>query len=260
MSGLRDLQDQFQQAILAGTPGFRRQIEATERVGVDKRIEIYSDAYRARLVEALTDDYDALHKVLGDETFQSLCLAFIEAQPSHHYSIRWYGAELSQFIRQQPPFDAHPYLAELAAFQWALMNAFDAANATPIEMQDVAQVPPEHWPQMRLAPHPSLNLLALEWRVPQLWQELQDGDDNPAPPQRSDTTIDWVIWRRDLQSYFRSTTPAEAAALRALLDGASFGELCEQLCQFEDDEAVALFAAGLLKRWITDEMIVSLSV
>ena len=96
MNQLQKLQDEFQHALLDDESGFRERIVATEKVDIDTRIGIYSNAYRSRLIEAMEDSYDAVHTLLGDEQFYELCHQYIEAHPSKHYSIRWFGHRLPE--------------------------------------------------------------------------------------------------------------------------------------------------------------------
>jgi hypothetical protein len=42
-------------------------------------------------------------------------------------------------------------------------------------------------------------------------------------------------------------------------DGGTFGAMCEALCEWHDGEEVPLIAAGMLKRWIVEEQLTSVS-
>jgi len=61
------------------------------------RIAIYANAYHARFVEALAADYSALKTYLGDDEFEQLINAYIEAYPSQYFSMRYVGQHLSDF-------------------------------------------------------------------------------------------------------------------------------------------------------------------
>ena len=66
--------------------------------------------------------------------------------------------------------------------------------------------------------------------------------------------VDWLIWRPQLTTQFRSCEPDEAVAFDTLAGGASFGELCGLLLESHGDQA-ALQAAGWLKRWLTEGLL-----
>src|SRR6267378_2459319 len=128
---LRQLQQDLQSHLLGEASSISEAIVDAPPLAVADRLGIYRNAYRVRLIEALDDTYPILHAVLGDEVFVALGEAFVTAHPSVHRSIRWYGGELSEFLRQRAPYAEQPILAELALLEWTLAEVFDAADADP---------------------------------------------------------------------------------------------------------------------------------
>jgi hypothetical protein len=69
--------------------------------------------------------------------------------------------------------------------------------------------------------------------------------------------VQWLLWRQDLRTYFRSLATGEAEALGAAREGQSFGELCTLLCaEFGEDQAPAT-AAGFLRGWVESGLLVA---
>lgn len=254
MNPIASLQSQFQSAILTGSDAFDDKIVATARVGAKQRIDIYADAYRLRLIECLQDSYSALHTLLGDDAFDRLCRNYIGTHTPHHYSVRWYGDRLAEFLGRTAPYCEYPYLAELAEFEWKLMEAFDARDAAPVTTEDMAAIPPDQWPQLTFALHPSLRSLELTWNVAAI-RGATDEDREPPAPQQGDYPVPWIIWRKQIRQFYRSLSADEAWMLAQAQSGAPFAALCEGLCQWKDESEVAVHAAGLLKRWIYDGLI-----
>src|SRR2546429_610017 len=116
MSSLRLLQQDFQNYILSGAGAIKRKVIGTEKVSIDVRLDIYSDAYRIRLLDVLATDYPGLMFLLGDgEVFRTMGRAYIEAYPSPYFNIRWYGDQLAEFLGSTLPYRDQPVLAEMAA-------------------------------------------------------------------------------------------------------------------------------------------------
>lgn len=258
MSRLQQLQDNFQSALLNDNKAFNSEIVATEKVDIDTRIGIYSNAYRARLIEAMEDSFEAVHTLLGDDQFYELCNRYIDAHPSRHYSIRWFGHRLAEFTRDTAPYCDYPYISELADFQWKLMEAFDAADEVPVSSDDMAAVPADIWPELSFRFHPSIRRLDLKWSVPAFWRAVDEERKNIQPPKESQEAISWVIQRKELRQYFRSLAPAEAWALDKAMSGVFFAELCEGLLQWKSEDDAAMYAAQLLRRWIGEHMITAI--
>lgn len=249
MSALGQLQGRFQDFILRGTAGVEDDVLGTERVPAATRLGIYASAYRSRLAEALATNYPALGRLLGPVDFEALATDYIAAHDSPYYSIRYYGDALAEFLATREQYAAAPVLAELARWEWAMAGVFDAADAAPLDAGALAEVPAARWAQLRLRCHPGLARLALAWNVPQMWQALTTDAPRPVPGLAA-APVEWLLWREDLKTFYRSLEPAEAAALDALRAGWPFGEICELLCGTVGADAAPLEAARLLRGWV----------
>lgn len=249
MNDLFYLQDQLQHFILSGNSEIIDAIIPTERVSADDRLAIYRDAYRLRLIESLSTSFPALHLYLGTEEFKKLCASYIDQNPSSYRSVRWFGDALSEFLKRY--YDKScAYLAELADFEWKMTLAFDAADDPVLTIDDMAVVPPEAWAGMRFILHSSVQRLNYCWNAISVWQGLVHDRDLPAWSDNSKATS-WVLWRSsDYLVQFYSMTEEEAWALDAVIQGLSFGVLCEGLCRWVTAEEVGMKAASYLKGWI----------
>ena len=237
MSRLSKTQDAFQQFLLCG--------DSTIDSHVVGRLFIYGDAYRLRLIEALEHSFPVLRQLLGEAEFQAMAAKYVAAHESTYFNIRWYG---ENFLADGPPL-----LAEMARWEWAMAHAFDAADADPLLTSDLAEVAPEEWAELRFDWSPSVQVLVLEWNVPQLWKAVTEGGERPEPSLEPAT---YLIWRRELQIYFRPLSPEEAAAVAASLAGHSFGELCVLLCEHLDESEASQHAAGYLRGWVESGLLV----
>ncbi len=257
MSALSGLQAAFKAHLFSGEPEIAAHVVDDERLGAELRLGIYRNAYEARLVEALASDFEALHAVLGEEAFGQLGRAYCRAHPSVAFSLRWLGRHMNMFLAQTPPYAQAGHLAELAAFEWALAGAFDAADEPVAGERDAAAVPPSAWPALRMRLHASVRLTECRWNTLGVWRAFKEGQAVP-PAEPLPEPVCVLIWRADLTTRFRSLSPDEAAALKAVAQGADFAGLCETLLEWTAAEQVALRAAILLKGWLAAGLIAEL--
>ena len=70
------------------------------------------------------------------------------------------------------------------------------------------------------------------------------------PSQKLEAPGTWAVWRDSGRVLHRRLEADEADLLEAAAQGADFGSLCEILSGLCAEDAVALRAASLLKRWV----------
>lgn len=244
-------QRQFMQGILArGLPGL---VHSGGAASAQRSFDIYSNAYRARLIDALRANYPVLHRALGDDAFESLALAYIEAHPSSYANIRWFGDLLETFARKRDDLVAHPALTDLIRLEWTLRGAFDAPERALLDAAALAGIAQEQWPDLILELHPSVRLIELDWQVEALWHSARAKaeEDSEAPLPGCHLTL---VWRQGLNTRFRSLETSEADLLLGLVDAERFGQICERAAKYAADDATEL-AVGFLQRWLEDGLL-----
>lgn len=242
--------------MLRGDTMIESHVVGTSRVPIATRLGIYGGGYGARLTEALQMNFPMLAKLLGEEGFATLAADYVRSHDSTFPSIRYYGAQMAGFLAQEPEYAAAPILAEFARWEWAIAGIFDAADAGPVGVEVMTTVAPERWAGLEFGFHPAIERMDLSWNVPPIWKALSQ-DFEPPAPELADPPEHWLLWRGDLEVYFRSLTATEAAALDAARSGASFGEICTALCAWVTEARAPAQAAGFLREWLQSGLITS---
>jgi len=252
---LSKLQHTFQDYVLDSTKSNDNAwVSAKGRATPEIQLSIYSFAYAARLKEVLGNDYPALMMALGEESFNQLADDYIEAHPSHNFSLREFGHHLPDFItdlihKNIDKQDLH-WQHELATFEWTLNQAFDVADAKLFTEQDMANIAPEAWPELKFSLHPSVHPLDFKWNTAEMWQALT-ADEPKQITAQEDTATTWLVWRDKLTTRFRSMPTDEQLAFDTMYKGGSFNDICESLVELIDEENIPLQAATFLKYWIS---------
>ncbi len=249
---LRQIEDWFWRSI-ADVPGeydfapeLVAAIEPSRTLDSAGRLGVYADAYFLRLRDVLAEDFPRVAKLVGEEAFDRLVRLYLKAHPSAEPSVRHLGHAMSQFIRGLDEVPA--WLADLAALEWARVNAFDAPDEEPLTIARMAEIDSAAWPQLRMAAVRSLDVIDAAWPVHRLWAEDNPEDLEPAP-----TSI--RVWRRaDFHVLHAPMDQREAAAAIRLMAGSTFAEIC-QVFDDLDEQQGAEQAGALLLRWLEDGII-----
>ena len=259
MTALAQLQSDFLRNISGNGALDAAQLEASQGIAPNLGLQIYTHAYAARLREALHSDHAALAWYLGDERWLRACNDYIARHPSQHRSLRHFGNQLPEFLRHHPSHGAHPRIAELAAFERALLDSFDAADAPTADWQALLAMPEAAWPTLCPRFHPSLVRQSTRTNAVQVWMAAQSGQ--PVPKNRRIVGVrrtHWAIWRDiDLITHFRSLSEPEVAALDHFRASGDFAACCELLMQWLPADDVPAQALAFLRQWCSDGWIVS---
>ena len=273
---LAELQSLFQSAVLTGDAedGAILDVVAPPR-DADRAtmMGVYVNAYRLRLAEFLDEDYPALRVLLGDDDFEALVEAYIDANPSRLRNARWYTARLPEFMQESENWSANALAIGLALFERALTDAYDAADAPALSIETLAEFSPQDWPRLGFTFHPSLRLIEVAAGVLDAYAaatadeqdeeaarsaEEDEGALEDRPPDASESeTI--AIWRADLDPAYRQLDPDEYLALFEAMAGQSFGDICQLVAFQNEGQSATERLARFLVTWFSEGLVIGVA-
>ena len=209
-----------------------------------ERVAVYATSYLARLHDALAEDFPATDALLGHERFHAAALEYARMHPSTSPDLADFGGG---FAASLPAGAAR----DLAALEWARVEAFRAADAAPLEAARLEAIAPDRWASLRFVAHPSLRLVHAAFRVDAAWRSADAGGALSPPVAESGALR---VWREGTTVYHAWMEPAEAAALSALAAGEAFATAAERVASTlaADPETAATTLATLLRDWLAD--------
>jgi Putative DNA-binding domain len=244
MPSLRDLQLRFA-AALAGDAkaaavfavGPASAGRATAAL-IEQRLAIYRGNGRANYRNALAATFPVVARLTGLPFFHAVVDAFVATHPPAAGDLNVYGDRLPGFLRTYPPAAGLPYLADVAALEWAIDEANRAADAPRVPdavLAALAMAPAERLPQVRLTLDPSCRLVASAYPILRIWRanQLDRAGDERIGQDEGGVAL---IVRRDAPGVaLESLAASEHAWLVALARGEALGAAI--------DAAVAVDAA-----------------
>ena len=168
MNGLREQLDALathvrDPAAHPGPPG----IEA-------RRLKIYADLVFNNLDGLLAGGFPVIRKTLGDDGWRTLLRGFLARHHSETPLFTELGRELIAFLEAEPD-PLHPWLAELAHYEWAELGLQLSNAAIPAHdpagdlLAGIPLLSPLAWP------------LAYHWPVHRIGPEFQPAEPSPEP-------------------------------------------------------------------------------
>ncbi|MEZ4278650.1 MAG: DNA-binding domain-containing protein [Myxococcota bacterium] len=234
-------------------------IRADRDVPAGDRLWIYEHAQFARLHDVLREDFGALRAALGDDAFHDFAKLYTMAHPSRSYSLRFLGERFPAFLAgpiAQPLISRWPFAADLAAFEWTLVDLFDAPDDPTLGREALAVMAPERWPLLRFECVRASRLVRFDWPVQSLHEAWSA--DLPLPAiAPAQTTI--LFHRRRERVVHRAIAALEAQALGLVASGADFEAICTAMASALGDAEGPRFVLALLERWIAEELLVAIA-
>ncbi len=258
---LAEIQARFQAGVLGDDERDRAailgSIKNSPRADKATLFAVYHDAYRLRLAEFLSNDFPALRAYLGDEAFGQLVEDYVLSAPSRQRNARWYGARLPDFMGETAPWREHRNAVDLARFERALSDAFDAADAPALAIDVLQNTSPSDWPRVAFDFHPSFALLDLAKGTAAIHAATLDEDEAPPAPQDQEEAV--IFWRDEDQCFFRAVAEDERLALLEARQGKPFEDICALLAFQLNGGDVTARVAGFLAQWFQDGLIAGIS-
>lgn len=220
-----------------------------------ERIRIYANAYYARLLECLSEEFPALVSAMGKQAFGVFCMEYLQQYPSTSYTLGDLGARFPQFLREQrPPAEAGEdevnwtdFLIELATLERVYSEVFDGPGIeqeTLLSAETLSSVAPEDWPGLTLKMAPCFRLLQFQFPVHEFITNARKGD-TPSIPAQQTTCL--AITRRNFVVRREAVTPAEYFLLARLHEGLQVGEAITRFAESGLMEPDEIF--GQLHHW-----------
>jgi hypothetical protein len=236
-----------------------------------QRLEIYAQAYYARLIECLRAEYAMLLRAIGEELFDQFAVDFLQRYPSTSYTLSDLGARFPDYLRETRPTsggddtsneNAWPdFLIDLAALERTYAEVFDGPgveDVEPITASALAEVLPDQWGSTRLTPAPCLRLMTLDYPVHRYYRQLRKNEEAiPPAPQ----TTHLAITRRDYTVRPLDVELNEHELLASLIGGDSLGDaITHAATQFEDLEQLAAKLPIWFQRWMAERFFIAIEL
>jgi hypothetical protein len=199
-----------------------------------ERLEIYVNAYYARLMECLDEEFAVTRYAVGEELFSALAFGYLQRHPSRSYTLAMLGASFPRYLAESRLHErARPetsgaswgeFVIELATLERSQYEVYDGPGTEKSGAFDpsaVARIPAEKWNDLRLVAAPCVRLHRFRHAVHEFWEARKEGG---APTACEPHATRLAITRRNYVVERHELGEAEFALLGALVGGMALGE------------------------------------
>ncbi|MHC2069525.1 HvfC/BufC family peptide modification chaperone [Bremerella sp. T1] len=155
-----------------------------------ERLEVYANAYYARLIECLKSIYPLFARSVGDELFDQFALAYLQQHPSTSYTLNRLGDQFPEFLEVTSPtyrtdeWSLEDFLVGLAVTERSIDQIFDGPGYEGQEVVSSKQlegIEPEAFAEATFTMVPCLRIHSFPFPVNDFITAVKQDANAPIP-------------------------------------------------------------------------------
>ncbi|HJZ92317.1 MAG TPA: DNA-binding domain-containing protein [Gemmataceae bacterium] len=229
-----------------GPEEVERVVTRSRALAAADRLRVYGNAYFARLLECLREEFAVLAHALGEELFDEFASGYLQAYPSRSYTLNHLGANFPAYLAETSPAGEDDsgwttFVIDLATLERIYGEVFDGPGVEgrePLSADALLTVPPARWVDACLVPAAGFRLVKLRSPVHEYITAVRRKED-PPPPTLAETLL--AVHRRDYVVRRHRLTRPQFELLGAVMSGAPVGEAIGRAADAAGPDADALF-------------------
>ena len=201
-----------------------------------ERLELYSQGYWFRILEAFDEDFAGLRAVVGKPRFERLARAYLADCPPDSFDLNRLGNRLEAWLTEHPRYTHYRQRValDMVRLEWAKIKAANGGEYPRLTATDLASLgagsgsSSDEGPTFELQPH--LRLLHLGYPVDELLMRIDEPEPQSGvrlkrrerarrlrvPRARA---VHLAVHRQGATVYCKTLEPGAFVLLRALQDG-----------------------------------------
>jgi hypothetical protein len=183
-----------------------------------ERLAVYQNAYVARLLEVLGEQFPCTLYAAGEEVFEQLALGYLRAHPPQSYTLGRLADHWPEYLDATRPADWGEFLVEVARLEQAIDRVFDGSGP---ENGERFVLPADASDALRLTLVPGLELHAFRYPVSAFYTAWKAGDE-PGWPEAREQFV--ALLRREYVVRRFELTGEQFEVLQSLRDGKTIRE------------------------------------
>lgn len=255
---LNEAQQLFKKGMLKHKPDSEalKNLRACGSMSLEDAFHLYQKAYRSRFHLSLGKTFETVKQILGAERFNDLVNSYIDSKDSVKFDLSQYGEEFPAHMKRVCD-NAHPFLYDLACFEWHLKRLIDAPQSLSLPMKMAKEQ--LNGPNCKVHFILAMDLFESAFAIYELWRNRKDSNFDLK-------SIDWkkaeaiLIYKKQSKAHVQKISFKDAEILRALKGGSSLHKALAQTSLLSAEEISNFFNLMLKTEIIEDILVLEESV
>lgn len=247
MPSLSELQITFARAVferdereLAGWIRRGRGLDA------ERRIDVYRTNVFGNYRKALREVYPVVLALVGAAFFDRAADAYVLGHASRSGDLNDFGGAFGHFLAGWTPAAELVYLRDVARLEWAIERVFHAAEALPLDLHALAEMPQDTLTKLCFTLSPASRILRSPYPILDIWRVNQPGFAGDQVVQLDAGADDLLVIRSGTTVDVKRLSPGERTLIESLAAGLPLGQAHAKA----QDAEPGLDLAALLQRHV----------
>ena len=197
-------------------------VEASHGFAPERRFAIYRNNVCVGLVDALAERFPICLQLVGDEFFRAMAQCYVRERLPRTPMLFEYGDEFATFVSDFAPARELAYLADVARLEYAVGQAYHAADAAPLSLDFLRALSHERLDSATAVLHPSTHVVASAYPIVSIWRRHMS--DDKMTPVELDQGEEALVVRPELAIKVAALPAGGSAFIDALTSGGTFVE------------------------------------
>jgi hypothetical protein len=182
-----------------------------------RRFAVYRNNVMVGLIDALSDTFPVVRRLVGDEFFRAMAGVYARQEPPSSPILLHYGESFPDFLTAFPPLKDLRFIPDVARIERGWVAVYHEAEAARADVSPLLHMAPAEMGRQRFRFHPALRLLRSAHPAGSIWQMNRPG----ALPEPVDLTQaeDTLILRPMADVTAQRLGPGVAAFWQCLIEG-----------------------------------------
>ncbi len=212
-----------------------------------KRFNVYRNNVAISLIKLCESTFPVTRELVGEDFFAAMARQFSAKNLPKSPLLFDYGHEFPGFIKTYAPANTVPYLADVAALEWARNTVFHGPDKTPLTIEALANFSQEEMPNLTFELHPTTTVLTSKWPIVSIWSAHQTDDIQKAIPNLKEGGECALIIRPNLAIKVHAISTATFTFMTALATKKTFATAVASAIEKDDNFDISAALAGLFK-------------
>jgi len=210
-----------------------------------KCYNVYRNNVTVSLIDALAAIYPAVQRLSGVDFFRAMARFHIRETPPTSPLLLDYGRDFPTFIEGYEHAQSLPWLADVARIERAWLDAYHAADSTPLEPSALASIAPDRLANLVFTMHPATRVVRSHYASVTIFAANRGTE--PAGTIDASMPEDALITRPDADVLVQLLPPGGAVFLTCLMSGCMLAEAAAAALEDAPDFDLVTNIAGLFE-------------